>query len=181
MEKLHRFIHQVMLSKMKRWDIDAFRSQMKEENVRKLFKTYGRKLKAIFLHYATLESVNTNEEAFTNTIDLHEFLLMLRQGILLKPEGPISHDEVRQIFNAAQNEMDTHTDKQHKASHTYMDKERLESQKVDDASESEIVYPEFLEAVCALACYRITDPYRTFYDKVHTFVTQEFIPRLYKK
>ncbi len=46
----------------------------------------------------------------------------------------------------------------------------------DAGSDTELIYPEFLEALAAIACFRIPDPYRSCASRLQYFLEQDFLP-----
>jgi hypothetical protein len=91
-----------VLNYAKRLDTDQFRVELRRQEFVELFRRYKRKLRKLFVFFATMESVNADGAEYANTIDFKEFLQMIRLAHLLKPEGPMTLEEIKLIFSNIQ-------------------------------------------------------------------------------
>ena len=128
-------------------DQTSFRSHLSEKVVQKFLSRKRRRLKEVFEFYAAKNQTDKGVET-SDTIDIGECTTFCRDFKLGVPDRVIAR-----LFVCAQNEEDDGKD---------------ETSLLDE--KSELSYDEFLELLCALACWQKPDPYEPMLKKVTLFV-----------
>eukprot|EP00472_Partenskyella_glossopodia_P004836 CAMPEP_0197530338 /NCGR_PEP_ID=MMETSP1318-20131121/31463_1 /TAXON_ID=552666 /ORGANISM="Partenskyella glossopodia, Strain RCC365" /LENGTH=1287 /DNA_ID=CAMNT_0043086117 /DNA_START=73 /DNA_END=3936 /DNA_ORIENTATION=- len=144
----------------------GFRAQIRSERFFNIFKSYRWHLRHIFVYFAgqiaNPAAVDTTDE----TMNLQEWANLLRCCRLLEPDGPITHENVITIFNNTR----TQEFEMNDASNSVLEHECL----------SHLTYPEFLEALVILACFKHPDPYVSLKDKFLKFLKEGFLPNCFR-
>mmetsp|Transcript_5578 Transcript_5578/g.8800 ORF Transcript_5578/g.8800 Transcript_5578/m.8800 type:complete len:1183 (+) Transcript_5578:82-3630(+) len=136
----------------------GFRKQVRSANFYVVFEKYRWHLRHIFIYFAAQIANPKNYDSLDETMNKTEWSDMLRCVRLLEPDGPITIQNMDKIFSNSRTE------------------EYDASSQVVEESEPLLTYPDFLEALVILACFRHSDPYEPLKLRFERFLKEDFLP-----
>ena len=152
-KKIKRLIEVHVLPHAQRSDVDAFRRNMKTEEMSQVLKKHEDNLLATFKKYAQAELSHGVQSTFgdvsKDTINVNEFNVFMKEKKLL--DSSLSNKMVLGIFNNVQSEGDA------------LNENDLESLEMD--------YSEFTEAIIAIAAWKMPSPFLAFDQRVDMFLS----------
>eukprot|EP00899_Mesostigma_viride_P015806 jgi/Mesvir1/24226/Mv10937-RA.1 len=142
---------------------DLFRSQLSTEEVQTVFKEHRTKLIKVFKHFAANDK---NDFDHNESMNVAEFTQLLRAGGLM--DTNLTQLMVAKIFSGIQQDEAGGGDAEGG------------SDGGGAGGASEMVYSEFLEAIAAVAMFRVCDPFIPMPTRLNTFISEVFLPPLLK-
>eukprot|EP00750_Incisomonas_marina_P032016 INCI8752.1.p1 GENE.INCI8752.1~~INCI8752.1.p1 ORF type:complete len:1130 (+),score=249.04 INCI8752.1:163-3552(+) len=140
---------------------DSFRGEVSMDEVQNVFKAFRPSLRKIFFHYAKTPELLPGQPSREPSLQLKDFLLMMRESGVLTRKGDLRNDfpeeSAKVVFQEVQLEEDSNT--------------------ADvGGGDDEMIWMEFLEAIAATACYKFVNPYIPLHSKLEDFLTNKLVP-----
>ncbi len=170
-EALDYLLSAHLLPKTVQVDVEDFRHRSQDPTVTRVFADHHKELVLLFYTYSVKRSVKQRryqqqgdgaseflQDEWRNTIDADEFMLLCSDAKLL--DNHFTPDHVYRIFASAQQDVGaTEGDGQEAGN-----------------SDSELVYPEFLEALAAISAFKIPQPFLSLSARVTQFLRKTLGP-----
>ena len=160
-ECLEETVKKYILPNACKSNTDSFRGEVSMDEVQNVFKAFRTQLRKIFLHYAKTPELLPGQPSREPSLDVKNFLAMLKDGGILTRKGDLRNDfpeeSAKVVFQEVQLEEDSNT--------------------ADvGGGDDEMIWMEFLEAIAAIACYKFVNPYIPLHNKLEDFLTNKLIP-----
>ncbi|KAH8095279.1 hypothetical protein JL720_2568 [Aureococcus anophagefferens] len=156
-ECLRRLVEDVILPRAAQSNRDTFRGELAMDAVQKVFRKHRVVLARIFRIFATAPAVVEGHVPGQPALSGPGFLRMMRDARVVTTPADAKHDfpagSARKVFQDVQ-----------------LGEDSAGSTEVGGGGES-MIYPEFLEALGAIAVYKNTNPYISLQDKLETFLS----------
>jgi hypothetical protein len=136
---------------------EQFRRDLTHRSVRETFHRNGRSLRATFQHYAGRES--SADARQRSTISISEFVSMVRETELL---GKVLSFHAALAVFVHSNEIRAHAD---------------EGERAVYSPDTEMIFPEFLEAVARLGLLFVREEGATLAERIDTFIRRSIAPK----
>lgn len=157
----HESFMEILAANTRQLQTTSFRTQIRSEAFYHIFEKYRWHLRHIFVYFAAQIPNSASLNSMDETMNLEEWSTMLRCIRLLEPDGPITHDDMKTIFsNTRTGDYDLLT--------------------TADGEEAALTYPEFLEAIVILACFRYSDPYESVKERFQKFIMEDFFVNCFR-
>jgi hypothetical protein len=172
-----------------RLDTESFRVQFKDPDVYAVFKRNRAVLRKVFAKYATLASVAKHDDdqgttKWTQTIDYEEFMSLLKDFKLLNQQY-LNQQVVYSLFANIQHNLHPGVRPRKPRSRRSSVDLEVQQQKREESHEhdpgTELIFPEFLEGLAAVACFRHPDPYSPISERLDYFFEKDFLPMATQK
>lgn len=144
------FVDNFVLPFAFRADVDLFRKQLEEPNIRRLMIKYADALKELYAKYAAEDPKQKRRKARMTAFTFGQ--CMLDKGIL---DMTLNSEKVLGIVQ--------------KVTRGSVSTSESESTVGKSREDEEITYPEFEEAVVAIACHKFPDPYSSLESRAEKF------------
>lgn len=160
-DSLALFLKQDVLKKCKQINPTLIRARFQSPEYIELLRKHRRKLRKLFISYSAGNGNNLcgNPSAERNTMDVKDFINVLKFGKVMGGGEGLSVDDVQAVF---------------------VNVKRSEYLSVDnEASENELSrmdYSEFCQALVTLATYKNPDPFTSLFIRADHFLTRDFAP-----
>lgn len=161
-DRLERLLEHDIRPRALQSDMDRFRREINAQPVRAVFAKHRSKLQKVFRFYASYDVRTDAAKKHVSTMNFAEFLAMIKDAGMM--DASLNQGRLMQVFGNVQQDL--------------LATQAEEQEPLD--STSELVYMEFLEALCALSVYRFPDPYMPLAQKVDQLCTQSIFARLAK-
>lgn len=179
--RFYALLHAHVFTKAEKITTSFFREQYRRPEVSKIFHKHRNGLARAFFNYSALPigrgADDKATERWTASMDYHEFLRMMKDAKLLD-STILTQEQLYKIFANVQSNFATTVEPEEKSRPS--SPERHDEPDADDEAEqyngAELIYPEYLEALAAIASCRYPDPYKALESRLKLFLERDFLP-----